>query len=271
MVIDNLCDSQTALCATALVCKPWLPRSRLHLFQHVTMTGKFEELLLFLKQTPQVKGYIRHLVLQGVDSCVPEHTDSFDSQSDPCTTLPPYLLADIVAQLPRLSTVQLHQLSFHDQQSCRLPAYRLHKLDELTLMNVGSMWDTTDDILGVLGLFSEIKYLHLNSVAQIVGMPLPLTGSLCSHVSPPNLKVHALKFEDVPSEIYFEVIQNTRSRDVLRCIETECRNIEDAEGLASLLESAGSALEHLAVDLTPCFHMPVEYYLEDSEEVFIPG
>lgn len=95
------------------------------------------------------------------------------------------------------------------------------------------------------------------------------TAESTRRITPGNIKVHALKFEDVPSDIYFEVIQGTRSRDALRCIEAECTGIEDSEALASLLEDAGSALEHLAVDLTQCFHL--EYYPEESEEAFIPG
>ncbi|KIP04692.1 hypothetical protein PHLGIDRAFT_36787 [Phlebiopsis gigantea 11061_1 CR5-6] len=242
MVIDQLHSSQRALAAAALVCQSWLPRSRVHLFRRVAVTGEFHALLRFLQCTPHVRGYVRHLVLQGrasEDKCAPRLQ----------TTLPPHLLAELLSQLPRLRTLQLHGVAFHEHRPSRLPPYPLHTLDELTLMNVGSAWDTTDDVLSVLGLFSEIKFLHLNSIAQVVGAP-PRHPPL----APAHIRVHALKFEDVPSDVYFELMRGTRSRGALRSIEAECADAEDAAALAALLHDAGAALEHLALDLTHEWH-----------------
>lgn len=66
--IDHLCDDKSALRSCALVCRSWLPRSRLHLFQSVRLTGVWkeaEEFSAHLTTHPTLGRYVRRLEVRG--------------------------------------------------------------------------------------------------------------------------------------------------------------------------------------------------------------
>jgi hypothetical protein len=273
MVLDHLSTDVATLRTAAVVSKAWLPRSRVHLFHKVRTTTHFAALLRFLEHTPHVRPYIRCLVLDG-----PELYDDIAEEAEPepgapTTTLPPHLLAEILARVPRLNVLQLQNVSLHDSQyddaqtealpSTAAPPRRT--LDVLQLMNVGSLSDTRDDVFRVLGLFSEIRFLHLDSVAHTLQDPRTSTLQLPL----PDFRVHALKLADTHADVYYEAIRATNSRDVLKRVEVECSSVEHAVSLAAFLEYAGPALEHLAVDFTHCFRPSED--VDESEEIFMPG
>ena len=267
MVLDQLSTDVDTLRKASTVCKAWLPRSRVHLFRKVCVTSDFDEFLEFLRSETQVQPYIRTLVLKGPDLY------EIDEPQAPQTTLPPHTIADIVALLPRLEVLQLQNVSLHDHKcdgmhAAPAPLFPPRTLGALQLMNVGSLSDTTNDIFGVLGLFSEIHFLHLAAVAHILHDPTAHAPQL-PDTPLPQLRVHALKLEDTHTDIYYKAIRATDSKEVLRRIEVECSSDEHATALAEFLEYAGGGLEHLALDFTHCFRPDED--ADDGEEIILAG
>lgn len=245
MIIDYLHEDDSSLAQTAMVCRAWLFRSRVHLFKRVVVTRDFLAFAELLLASPHVGPYIQQLVLQG-------RRCDFASVSPnrEAVVLEPALLASILLRLPRLRSLQLLEVSFHG--AATLPYLPSIKLSELVIMNVGSTVDSTDDLLHVLGLFSDIGHLCISSVTQVVEHDDPfLQGTL--HI-PRALKVASLKLEDVPTSTYLRVLRRTESVKTLHTVDADCVDLEDMEALSELLQQTGPSMEELMVNLAQCFN-----------------
>lgn len=262
MVIDNLWDHKQSLAATSLVARAWLPRSRVHKFSQVRVKNDFSTLLEHLQSTPLLRPYVQKLILQGPDVYDVDDPMDEDAPRPQGVTLSPLLLAEILSQLPHLHELQLHHLSLHAHTQHQLPPYPLRRLEKLALMNVGSSHDTTYDVLRVLFLFSDIAFLHLDSLAQAWAPPGRWSANR-------RIRVGALRLDNVPNDVYLEVMRAVGTPRTMRSVEAEVADVEDAAALASLTAEAGPALEHVTVDLTHCFRP--SYYAEDPDEIFVPG
>ncbi|KAI0342987.1 hypothetical protein BDW22DRAFT_1344830 [Trametopsis cervina] len=276
MVIDYLADDKAALATTSLVARTWLVRSRVHLFRRVSVTADFVAFAAFLRESPCLHPYIRHLVLQG--------RDAFNIANFPCpsssscsssrvpslaplgiVTLEPIVLGAILIQLPCLQSLQMHEVSFRGRAwPYRSPEL---KISDVVMMNVGSIEDTTNDFLHVLGLFSDVEYLYIQSVAQKLDLD---DRRLCvGHLDiPKSLRLHALKLEDVPAALYLQVIRHTDSLRSLKAMDVECAGLEDAMLLSELLGELESDVECLCLNLLHCFTQdePVDEDSDSDEE-----
>jgi len=259
MVIDYLDGESETLSKTSLVCKSWLFRSRVHLFSSITVTRDFSSFAAFLRVNPHIRPYVHGLVLQG-RQC--DYSDTSCSPT-PVVTLEPSTLAVILSYLPHLRSLQFHDVSFHGEYPP--PGSTSFKINELVMMNVGSSQDTTNDLLHILGLFSDIRSLHISSVEQMVDDEETQLKSDALHV-PYFLRVRSLKLEDVPNDIYLRVLRQTESVNTLRAIDAECVGVEDIEALAELLQDANSRVEELAINMSQCFNTNV-YAGQDSDEI----
>lgn len=246
MVIDHLKNEKAALSSTALVNKSWLVRSRVHLFRVITVTAEFARFAAFLQDRKHLHACIQRLTLQG---------EAFDSDLGDTTDvalLEPTILAFMLAQLPRLHHLCLHDVSFRTVAPILHMPRSLFKIPEVTLMNVGSCEDTTNDVLHVLGLFSEIRALNILSVEQCLDDNDVQARTDDLHI-PHSLSVSSLKVEDVPYELYMQIFRHTNSVHTLKNLEMECGDIADVEALAELLQDASSSVESLSLNLTQCF------------------
>lgn len=275
MVLDHLADAPAALRATARVCRAWLPRSRVHLFRRVCPPPRaardgFGGLHAFLARTPHVRAYVRHLVLAGPerygadeaedDGEVDVDTDDKGTERAPAV-LPPHVLAALLALLPRLRTLQLHNLSFRSPHPwpLRCPPHKT-TLDRLTLMHVGAPSDSAADVLRVLALFGSVGFLHLAGVSHAPADAARLGGAL------PRVCVRGVRLEDAQADLYCAVVRG--AEEGVKCVEVECSSVEDAVAVAGLVARERAGVEQLAVDLTQCFRADDD--AEDSEP-YIPG
>lgn len=241
MVIDHLQNDKAALSSTALVDKSWLIRSRIHLFRAISVAGDFAAFARFLQEKAHLRKHVRKLVLGG--------QSSYFGAADPAQ-LEPAVLAFILSQLPHLGHLCLQDVSFHSNVPYFHP--RLFQLEDLTLINVGSCEDTTNDLLRILGLFSDVHSLNILAVGQYLddndaqartdGLQLPR-----------SLRVTSLKIEDAPCELYMQIFRQTESVHTIKNIEMECGYFGDLEALAELLQHTSSNVESLSVNLTQCF------------------
>ncbi|KAI0683664.1 hypothetical protein BC835DRAFT_1524185 [Cytidiella melzeri] len=261
MVIDNLQEDKAALSKASLVAKSWLVRSQVNLFRAVTVTADFRGFTSFLLDKSHISRHIQRLILQG-HSC--DYVTPPSLSPPPIATLEPTALALILFHLPSLRSLQLHHVSLHGMvSSFNLPSFQL---DDLLMMNVGSSHDTTNDILHILGLFSDIRSLTIHSVGQHMDQNDILSRTDDLHI-PRSLRVHALKLEDVPCELYMQVFRRTEAVRSLANVDVECEGLYDVEGLAELLRDASATVETLAVNLSQCFS-DNSYAGEESEEIF---
>ena len=254
MVIDYLDGEDAALSRTSVVCRAWLARSRVHLFKSIVVTRHFVAFAAFLHVTPHLRPYIRRLVLQG-------HRLGESLSTTPTPTMDPALLACILSCLPRLRSLQLHEVSFHIRAALPHPQPRLlpsFELDELTLMTVGSHKDTTNDVLRVLGLFTEVHSLTIASVTQSTKNLTPL-------LVPRALRVRSLKLEDVPASAYLRALGRTESVKTLTTIDAECVDLDDMQALSELLRKTGEHVRVLSLNLAHCFD-EVEYLPEEEPD-----
>lgn len=289
MIIDNLRDDAASLQQASLVSTRWMPRSRMHMFEGVSVSESngernFIRFGEFLAASPAIARHIQHLILRG------HQYDLFTStlllSPSPLT---PYRLACTLSQLPRLRTLQLHEVSFRGGAS--LPhAFKPVALDELVIMNAGSARDTTSDVLRILSLFSEVDSLHMSAVAQDIELdeesgeddgsaddsedeveddtrfPIPVSPADI----PRHLRVHKLKLEDVASNVYLEALAGSASVHTLESIDVGCMAVDDAFALSSLLHHAGPTVIDLAVDLSRYLQLD-NYPGEVSDDIDVPG
>ncbi|KAI0083738.1 hypothetical protein BDY19DRAFT_615475 [Irpex rosettiformis] len=241
MVIDHLQNDKAALSSAALVDKSWLIRSRVHLFRAVSVTADFAGFAQFLHEKPHLRKYIEQLALQG---------QPLEYNSSSITTLQPFVLASILSQLPHLNRLSIHEISFHSS----IPCFYLHpcQLDELTLINVGSNEDTTNDVLHILSLFSDVRSLNILGIGQCLDNN-DLQARTDELDIPSSLRVMSLKIEDVPYELYMQIFRRTESVHTIKNIEMECGDLGDIEALAELLQDTSLSVESLNLNLTQCF------------------
>ncbi|KAI0337710.1 hypothetical protein BDW22DRAFT_1488162 [Trametopsis cervina] len=261
MVLDCLLDDKAALSTTSLVCRSWLSRSRLHLFRHLSVANDFISFAAFLQNTPYLRTYVKYLVLHG-------HLDDHSTTSPSCapTTvfLEPIVLSDILSHLPSLHTLQLHAVAFHGRSSpCPSPSF---KLNELIMMNVGSLQDTTSDMLNILSLFTDVHHLHIGSTTQTLDAD-DIPSQTVDLPIPHSLRVSSLKLEDVPLDLYLQLIRQTESVKTLQELEVDCMGLEDAEALSALLHETNSNIGRLAINLSQCPSDGIYSGEEDSEDL----
>jgi hypothetical protein len=242
MIIDHLRNDKSTLSNASLVAKSWLVRSRVHLFNAITVTEAFAGFAAFLSHNAHLARNIHHLILQG-------ESDDYSSASS-TVILEPFVLAGILSQLPRLGSLQLHKVSFHG--CIPSPGACGFRLDQLIMMNVGSSIDTTNDMLRILGLFSEIGSLQILTVEQAMSESDVQAKTAELHI-PRALRVKSLKLEDVPYELYMQIFRETESMKTLVDVDVDCQAFEDVEVLTLMLQDARSSINTLALNLTSYF------------------
>lgn len=258
MVIDNLCWDLDSLRNTCLVCRSWLPRSRVHLFKRLTVSiprrKAFDAAVAFLRRKPHIARLIRSLQLKGPLLLYDDDTPLAAQQQPP--SIPVSALVTLLVILPRLCDLHLIDISFwsYNLRPTKLQSTSRFKLDTLTMHGVGSMRDTTDHVMRVLGLFSEIKSLSLGSIVQ------RLDARTCL---PEGLKIHALHVEDVPGDVYFEAAKAMRLRGCLTSLTAQIYCLQDVTSFADLIEDTAPELLSVGFDTVRLFTIPDA--LEDAE------
>ena len=168
-IIDNLSADKPSLASCSLVCSRWLPTSRRHLFQDITIKPSIhlhpDPLADFLDVLERSGG---NNIEWAISPCIMKMT--FDgSDWDRCSVLtcPLDLLCALLSKLPQLASLSVKSLVILDEPTSTLPKERRQitgfKLDELVVDGCSTRaYDDPRHLLALLSRFSAIHSLTVD-------------------------------------------------------------------------------------------------------------
>ncbi|OSD07816.1 hypothetical protein PYCCODRAFT_1449007 [Trametes coccinea BRFM310] len=242
LAIDFLEDEQS-LKATSLVCKAWLPRSRLNLFRTIELClpGHLDHFATLLTESPHIAPYVEALDI---------------SENSLLAVFRPSKA--IVARFPRIvascALVQLRRLTIHHQLwlPTRYSPDYLQFLSRLSSITTLHLYDVTftsiADFSLVLRAFERLTSLsakHLDcqrqldsAIAADIGCSLPLLTKLSVDATHPTSVIDwLLRHTQLPAicdvECSYELSTNDRS-----------------QGLGAFWSNSGGTLERLSLSIT---------------------
>ncbi len=240
--IDSLGDEES-LKATSLVCRAWLPRSRLNLFRviELSLPGHLDRLAGLLSHAPHLAEYVEEIDIS---------ENSFLGVLRPAQTI----AARLPVMLSAHSLVQLRLLTVHDQVwlPTRYDPDYLFSLSRLSFITSLDLYDvvfpTLADfsiILRALSQLTSLSVKHLDCHRQMdpetasdIGCVLPsLTFLRASSYHPTTVVDWLFRHVSMPS------LQS------LEC-EYEFSHPDNRQALGELWENAGETLEDISINIT---------------------
>ncbi|EIW55920.1 uncharacterized protein TRAVEDRAFT_60048 [Trametes versicolor FP-101664 SS1] len=240
--IDSLGD-EASLKATSLVCRAWLPRSRLNLFRviELSLAGDLDRLAGLLSHAPHLAAYVEEIDIS---------ENSFLGVLRPAQTI----AARLPVVLSAHSLVQPRLLTIHDQ--AWLPTrydpdylFSLSRLSSVTSLDLFDVIFTTladfSIVLRALSHLTSLSVKHLDCHRQMdpetasdIGCILPsLTSLRASSYHPTTVVDWLFRHVSMPS---------LRS---LEC-EYEFSHPDNRQALGELWENAGETLEDISINIT---------------------
>lgn len=264
-VLDFLSDDKHALSFCSLVCHSWVGRARLHLFATVGV-GQDEKHSLtafadFLDTTPYFRPVISNLKVEFLQKYRMEESRGRGLRLLPGSQLMinPHDISRVMEKLPGIRTLSFkHALLGTHDPNCSHPSQQFH-LDRLTIedSHSPSPGDINEpvgqNLLDILGLFSQIRELHFHRPAEFVG---PLAPHEVVHggyrvskflLSASSLSLSFTRQSDIA---IVDVISSALNFSNTTSLTVSCTNEEDMISVANIIRCAGAGLRKFDFNLT---------------------
>ena len=238
-IIEHARDDSHALAHCSLVRRPWRATAQRELFYNFKVDisrRPLASLIAFLSSSPDactetvhrapIASYVRHLTVRSagkhecfgmiISGCLPELTES----------------------VPNLKTLTLEALRMEVDDSCAECSQHLYRV---SLKDVVVQRGTADELVICLSSLYNLRALHLSNVSFENRDELPAFPVL----GPECLETLTLRSRFMPPSLL-----DMFSHGTLKNLDIACYTPRDVYALGHFLDTAGSALAHLALDLS---------------------
>ena len=249
LILKNTDPATLFVCS--LVCSSWVYPARTRLFDvvHIQADHPSKHLAAFIRclESSSLGMFVRKLVLHAkTHATVDTHT-----------------LCAVLSRTKYLRALKLANVQCNDTESGLFPLRADFHLQNLKIYHPGSVSDTCQNILHVLGLFARIDeltiaYAERGPSALRINIPAE---ALYVMPIPSRLSVGSLRLGYFThSDFYAEIFRRTRTRDSLRSLSVQCSDLSPCylKSLALLLLDARPTLQQLSLEFTDCFNAPHE-------------
>ncbi|KAL4248935.1 hypothetical protein ABKN59_007430 [Abortiporus biennis] len=255
IVIDYLHGDKQTLLQCCLVSRCWLPASRLHLFEHVSVNGythrdsAFRSFLLFLEHKPHLRSLIRSLLLRFLPPGSPSKIHSGFSCSG--KMLPAPLLYSILQRLPCLHTLALRNVMWTGSYTAKdiemttflpkpwpptAPAFSLRKL------GINVIFIEHEPQFNPLSWLINLQELEIYSFQTPLGnafLQLP------THLQVQKIRVHGFSS---PFKLYTSLQRSSFSQG-LTCLRVLLVHFLFFPPLSDWISTIGPSLRRMELDL----------------------
>lgn len=238
---------QSTLYACSLVTSNWVYPARTRLFDVVTIeadhpTKNLQAFIACLESTPTLGIFIHKLVLHAnFQATVNTHT-----------------LCSIMSKTKYLRELHLSRVQCNDIDLSLFPLRGDFRLKALHILHPGTVTDTCQNVLHILGLFSRIDKLVLTYVERgpsTLRVSIPIEALYVMPI-PSRLSIGSLHIGHFAhSDFYAEIFRRTDTRGTLNALSIQCSDIGPCylRSLALLLSEARHNLQQLSLEFTECF------------------
>ncbi|CDO70009.1 hypothetical protein BN946_scf184354.g11 [Trametes cinnabarina] len=261
--IDHLWNDRASLRSCSRVCRRWLPSARTHLFRDQRLTSakdcvRFEALV---KSSPEVASYVRKLAISETMSSM--HAQHWLNR-----------IPALVAQLPRLSTLELIGVRYPSLQSSS--SETLAALKRLTALVFADVYfDSYMDLHTLLSAACDIKDLCFYRVSWMH----PSYSPASAHPSLPvrsQAPLRRLVIDSwASSTMLREWLLPTAEHLDVRTLMVRWRERDCMDVLNALLKCCGASLQNLYIELPTTMEesqeLPSLYYSSGLRSLEIDG
>ncbi|KAF7796650.1 hypothetical protein EIP86_007833 [Pleurotus ostreatoroseus] len=234
-----------SLLACSLVCASWVYPARSRLFNGVTIQAdhptKNLQAFIAALETSSLGIFIRKLVLH----------------ANYQATINTHSLCSILSRTKYLRALHLSRLQCNDLDLNLFPLRADFQLQTLEIHHPGTVTDTCQNVLHILGLFASVDELVLTYVERgpsTLRVSIPVE-SLFVMPIPSRLSVGALRLGHFAhSDFYAEIFRRTRTREALKALSVQCSDLGPSylQSLALLLFDTRPTLQQLSLQFTEC-------------------
>lgn len=244
LILKNTDPATLFTCS--LVCSSWVYPARTRLFGTVTLQADHptRNLQAFIQclEASSLGIFIRKLVLHAKQQA----------------TINTHTLCAVLSRTKYLHALHLSNVSCNDTECGLFPLRADFQIGSLHIYHPGTVTDTCQNVLHVLGLFSRIDEFVLSYAER---GPSTLRANIPSEALfvmpiPLRLSVGALRFGYFAhSDFYAEIFRRTRTREALKALSVQCSDLGPCylRSLALLLLDARLSLQQLSLEFTDCF------------------
>lgn len=260
LIFHDLAGDLKTLRACSLVCRSFRDQSRRYLFNSIcirdspgyfndNLHSRVRKLGEFIAGRPLLSSVIRELRLLG----------KMGEEDGAESSIPAHVLGFVIDELPNIRILELDHVNitpFESGNHCRPVSLRggKRKLDVLTISSTHMEDRPPYGVLAVLGLFSTIGMLRIDSFETSWKAPSPADLKLFLE----DLQVHRLSLKDHRVKTIMSyttlyvtyVLLGSSSVNALQSVEINCSYMEQLHALGRLLRQTGDHLRSIAIDLT---------------------
>ncbi|EKM55204.1 uncharacterized protein PHACADRAFT_120331 [Phanerochaete carnosa HHB-10118-sp] len=254
--LDHLWDDTNALRTCSLVCRDWVPTTRLHLFRTVRLSSETActEFSALSENSPAIARCVRKLTISaqysgvGADSRGIEDDEWVNASAEIARTLGVH---------GRVNTLALSRLRWTSLEQCTRDAYKAVFRGVKTLLLFEVRFHASGDVLEFLDAFPDLEELYFHAVSWDFESAAPASPvSAVEWISRAQLlesdkKMHlSYLFLDPRSSptLVTEWILSHPLEQKLRTIQLCWRELDNTKALGDLLQASGSSLERLQVE-----------------------
>lgn len=253
--LDHLWDDIKTLRTCSLVCRSWVPTTRLHIFRTVRLSSEAacSQFSTLLENSPAIARCVRKLTISAQYAGV--GADNRGIEDDAWVNASAEI-ARRLGQHGRVNTLALSRLRWTSLAQSTRDAYKAVFRGVKTLLLFEVRFHASGDVLEFLDAFPDLEELYFHAVSWDFESTTPAapasTAELISRsVSQEGDKMHlSYLFLDPRSSptLVTEWILSHPSEQKLRTIQLCWRELDSTKALGDLLQASGSSLERLQVE-----------------------
>ncbi|KAK0463592.1 uncharacterized protein EV420DRAFT_1519039 [Desarmillaria tabescens] len=244
IIIDELSHDRGALRSCSFACKAFLPRSRVHLFHHVTLTLSSDSRRFcdLLSAVSLIAPLVKSLKIEEGKN---DRDWSFWSAAHDCQWVcDDPVLPIIISSLPNLVSFTISAIYLRATSRLSFSHTLSTRTTGLTTLNIDCMhFDNLLDLLDMLAAFVNLKTLRLGTIST--------TAPFFSNADRLPLGIEEIEVDmEGSSEVIEMFLLRVRLKRLKRLSVT---NVQNMEVLSLLIELTRDSLEALKMEL------PIEY------------
>ncbi|GJE90791.1 F-box protein [Phanerochaete sordida] len=252
--LDHLWDDAKTLRVCSLVCRSWVPSTRLHLFRTIRLSSEATctQLSALMANSPAIARCVRKLTISAQYSGV--GTDNRGVEDDAWVNVS----AEIARTLGvhgRVNTLALSRLRWTSLAPDTRDAYKAVFKGVRTLLLFEVRFHASGDVLDFLDAFPDLEELYFHAVSwdsessTTPSSAAELISLAQSHHDTKKMHLSYLFLDPRSSPtLVTEWILSHPSEQKLRTIQLCWRELDNTKALGDLLQASGSSLERLQIE-----------------------